>query len=104
VNYHISDKFINREMVSKEVILTTAILNRFGVGRKAKYRALQSLKNAGLISVHQVPRRNPVVKILLETDPSLTGQVRCEKVERDAAAAAAASYLLDVPPEPQIAL
>jgi hypothetical protein len=49
---------------SNEVKLTTAILKRFGVKRKAKYRALQSLETAGLVRVRREPRRNPVVTIL----------------------------------------
>lgn len=47
----------------KEVTLATAILNRFGVNRKAKYRALEALDKAGLISVNRKPRRNPVITI-----------------------------------------
>lgn len=49
---------------SMEVTLTTAILQRFSVNRKAKYRALSSLENAGLVRVYREPRRNPVVTIL----------------------------------------
>lgn len=49
---------------SKEVRLTTAILKRFNVNRKAKYRALESLEKAGLVRVRREPRRNPVVTIL----------------------------------------
>jgi hypothetical protein len=49
---------------SRAITLTTAILQRFGVNRKAKYRALEHLQEAGLIAVHQKPRRNPVVTIL----------------------------------------
>lgn len=49
---------------SKEVKLTTAILERFSVNRKAKYSALKSLERAGLVRVRQKPRRNPVVTIL----------------------------------------
>lgn len=49
---------------SMEVTLTTAILERFSVNRKAKYRALASLEKAGLVSVYRQPRRNPVVTIL----------------------------------------
>ena len=51
---------------SKVVTLTTAILNRFHVDRKAKYRALRALEVAGLISVSRQPRKNPVVTILDE--------------------------------------
>lgn len=57
---------------SQEIILTTAILKRFGVNRKAKYRALKHLQDAGLIAVHQKPRRNPVVTILEIKDESLS--------------------------------
>jgi hypothetical protein len=49
---------------STEITLTTAILQRFGVGRKAKHRALTHLQSAGLIAVHREPRRNPVVTIV----------------------------------------
>lgn len=49
---------------SQEIVLTTAILLRFGVNRKAKYRALIQLENAGLISVVRQPRRNPLVAVL----------------------------------------
>jgi hypothetical protein len=49
---------------SNEVKLTTAILRRFSVNRKAKYTALRSLEKAGLVRVRREPRRNPVVTIL----------------------------------------
>jgi hypothetical protein len=49
---------------SSEVKLTTAILSRFGVNRKAKYAALAKLEEAKLIRVLRAPRRNPVVTIL----------------------------------------
>lgn len=50
---------------SKEIKLTTAILERFNVGRKAKYRALKQLEHASLISVNRAPRRNPIVTVLI---------------------------------------
>jgi hypothetical protein len=49
---------------SQEVRLTTAILQRFNVNRKAKYRALRSLEKAGLVRVRRERRKNPVVTIL----------------------------------------
>lgn len=49
---------------SHEVKLTTEILRRFSVNRKAKYNALKSLEKAGLVRVHREPRRNPIVTIL----------------------------------------
>lgn len=48
---------------SMEVKLTTDIPQRFGVNRKAKYRALTALEREGLITVTRGPRRNPVVVI-----------------------------------------
>lgn len=59
---------------SREVTLTTAILERFDVNRKAKYRALNSLESAGLIRVRRRLRRNPVVTILDLTEiPDCSG-------------------------------
>jgi hypothetical protein len=49
---------------SKEVRLTTAVIERFGLDRKAKYRGLSALEKAGLVQVRRKPRRNPVVTIL----------------------------------------
>ena len=42
---------------SQEIVLTTAILRRFGVNRKGKYRGLQLLERACLISVVRSPRK-----------------------------------------------
>jgi hypothetical protein len=58
--------------------LTTAVLQRFNVGRKAKYRALKHLYDAGLIAVHQTPRRNPVVTILDFTEEDCAGRANHE--------------------------
>jgi hypothetical protein len=46
------------------VILANGLLERFHVGRKAKYRGLQALKDAGLIAVEEREDRNPRVTIL----------------------------------------
>lgn len=59
---------------SNEVKLTTAILRRFSVNRKAKYSALKSLEKAGLVRVRREPRRNPVVTILdVQGEPGALG-------------------------------
>jgi hypothetical protein len=47
-----------------EVRLTTAILDRFGINRKAKYGGLKALEEAGLIRVHRELRRNPLITVL----------------------------------------
>lgn len=49
---------------SNEIKLTTAILQRFGVTRKAKYRGIKLLETAGLISVIKLLRKNPLVAVL----------------------------------------
>jgi hypothetical protein len=49
---------------SSQITLTTAILDRFGINRKAKYRGLEQLENAQLITVDRRPRRNPIVTVL----------------------------------------
>lgn len=61
---------------SQEITLTTAILERFGVNRKAKYRALVQLENAGLISVVRQPRRNPLVAVLAINDENLVNPAK----------------------------
>lgn len=50
---------------SYEVRLTKAILDRFSVNRKSKYTALVALEKLGLIQVKRLPRRNPIVTILI---------------------------------------
>lgn len=49
---------------SNEIVLTTAICERFGVNRKAKYRGLSALEAAGLILVNRRPRKNPILTVL----------------------------------------
>jgi len=61
---------------SKEVTLTTAVIDRFGIDRKAKYRGLSALEKAGLVRVHRKPRRNPVVTILDRPEPPAVGDDR----------------------------
>lgn len=48
-----------------EFRLTTAILERFGVGRKALYAAIKALEEEGLIAVTRQHGKNPVVRLLL---------------------------------------
>lgn len=48
----------------RRVSLTGPILDRFGVGRKALYRALQALETAGLVTVERRQGKNPTVTIL----------------------------------------
>lgn len=54
---------------SDEIKLTTAICNRFGVNRKAKYRGLSLLEEAGLVAVVREARKNPIVTVLMQSEP-----------------------------------
>lgn len=70
---------------SKVVKLTSAILERFNVSRKCKYRALKSLEKAGLIRVHREPRRNPVVTIM-----EIQGEQDADGIRQDVTGTASA--------------
>ncbi len=48
----------------ENLLLTSAILERFNVDRSAKSRALAQLERAGLIKVVRRPRKNPLVTIV----------------------------------------
>ena len=66
----------------REVVLTTAICERFGVNRKAKYRALFALEKANLIVVKRVSRRNPVVTIQHFKDESVSEDRRQDVTDK----------------------
>ena len=51
---------------STTVSLTTVKLAGFGVDRSAKRRALAALAGAGLITLDQVPGRNPVITVITD--------------------------------------
>ncbi len=49
---------------NRQANLTSPILARFGVNRKALYRGLQALEMAGLVRVDRRRGKNPAVEIL----------------------------------------
>ncbi len=55
---------------SATVSLSSVQLAGFGVDRSAKRRALTALAGAGLITLDQVPGRNPVVTVITDLPPS----------------------------------
>jgi len=57
-----------RRRRTQDIILTTAILQRFGVNRKAKYRAVKKLEGANLITVVRRPNKNPIISVLTLED------------------------------------
>jgi hypothetical protein len=50
----------------KPVKLTSAIVRRFSVGRKASYHGLKQLERLGLITVHRQVGKNPVITVNLK--------------------------------------
>jgi hypothetical protein len=56
--------YLYRLKKSNTFVLAQARLNDFGISRRAKYRALDALEAAGLISVERRPKKSPVVPIL----------------------------------------
>ncbi len=56
------------------IILANGLLERFHVGRKAKYRGLKGLEGAGLIAVEERKDRNPSVTILTAEPEETEGQ------------------------------
>jgi hypothetical protein len=61
--------YLHRLKRSKSFVVAHSQLNGFGLTRQAKYRALESLEAAGLISVERRPKKSPVVTILDLPDP-----------------------------------
>jgi hypothetical protein len=62
---------------TQEVILTNAVVARFGLNRKSKYRGIAALEKAGLIAVRRRPHKNPVVKVLeIDDDQNAAGNAQ----------------------------
>jgi hypothetical protein len=57
--------YLSRRRGSATVRLSQASLNEFGISRQARYRALRSLEEAGLVTVRRRDRKNPEVTVLL---------------------------------------
>jgi hypothetical protein len=63
---------------SREVKLSSATLSKFTVSRKAVYNGLQSLADAGLISVRRQIGKSAVVTVLDVPDaPKRAGEDQC---------------------------
>jgi hypothetical protein len=56
--------FLAEPEASRAIRLTNVRASLFGVGRNAKYRALDLLEGAGLIRVARLPGRPPAVTLL----------------------------------------
>ena len=51
--------------------LSSAMLKRFGVERKAGYSGLNALTECGLITVHRESGKNPIITIIKQHDDKL---------------------------------
>jgi hypothetical protein len=56
--------YLYRLKQSNSFVLAQGRLKGFGITRQAKYRALEALATAGLISVERRPKKSPIVTIL----------------------------------------
>ena len=61
------------------LMLTTAVVERLGISRYSKSRALRDLERAGLIRVERRPQKNPLVTILKVDDEEKTPGREVEK-------------------------
>lgn len=63
-------QLIASSQISREVVLSNLALQRFGLDRNAKYRALAWLEEARLVSVERKLGRSPIVTLLDRRGPA----------------------------------
>jgi hypothetical protein len=61
--YRVALYLLDRAAFSEEVPLGNAALKRQGVSQRSKWRALQQLRQAGLIAIENRRGRPPLVKV-----------------------------------------
>jgi hypothetical protein len=61
--YRVALYLLDKAYWSPQVVLSTATMQKLGVGRKGKRGALQCLRQAGLIAVEERPNKNPIVTV-----------------------------------------
>src|SRR5262249_23355931 len=61
--YRVALYLLNKAYWGQQVTLSTATMQKLGVGRKGKRSALQQLRRAGLIAVEERPRKSPIVTV-----------------------------------------
>jgi hypothetical protein len=61
--YRVALYLLDQATWSEDVPLGNRVLEKHGVGRAGKWRALQRLRAAGLIAVQIRPGRPPLVKV-----------------------------------------
>ena len=61
--YRVALYLLDRASFSQRVVLSSATMQRHGVSRNGKRRALQQLRRKGLIAVEERPSKSPVVTV-----------------------------------------
>ena len=61
--YRVALYLLDKAYWSRQVVLGTVTMQKLGVGRKGKRGALQHLRQAGLITVEERPRKSPIVTV-----------------------------------------
>lgn len=61
--YRVALYLLDRAHFAEHVPLSTAALKKRGVSQRSKWRALEVLRQAGLIAVEHRPGRPPLVKV-----------------------------------------
>jgi hypothetical protein len=54
---------LDRASFTNQFVLSTSALRKLGVSRNGKRRALQQLRQAGLIAIQERPDKNPLVTV-----------------------------------------
>jgi hypothetical protein len=61
--YAVALELLHQARWSKNVKLTTACMEKRGVGRHSKWRGLNALSRAGLVHIEERGNKNPIVKV-----------------------------------------
>ena len=61
--YRVAFYLLDKAMWSEHVPLGNRVLEKHGVSRASKWRALEQLRNRGLIAVQARPGRAPLIKV-----------------------------------------
>jgi hypothetical protein len=61
--YRVALYLLDRASFTNQLVLSTSALRKLGVSRNSKRRALQQLRQAGLIAVEERPDKNPIVTV-----------------------------------------
>jgi hypothetical protein len=61
--YRVALYLLDRATWGEQVALGNRVLEKRGVSRRSKWRALERLRQAGLIAVEHRPRKNPLVTV-----------------------------------------